>query len=339
MPAKERKNILFDFLVQPKFKVWRHVIAVIMFSFISVGQSLFVFGSQAEALGNHVYWFGIGNTIAMIAFLYLNLYALAPRLLLKNRYVEYLAALLTGTVVYLIIKSMIETCMFLQVGVVRNFNAITLLDGLSNLVLYSICIASSSVTALFKQWIADTERINDLESTRLKNSVDEIKSHINTKSLSNVLSYASEKVKTDPEETSGVLFKLSEVLRYELYDCKREKVLLESDIEFIRKYLSLEQLNGNFTFTISVSIPGKNNLFIPPFIFAPVVQKIIEQHPTDVSISFDIGNNLLKFDSKVSGADLTKCDFSKEEQRLSGLYRYYVKISKDIASVEFQLSI
>ncbi len=339
MLVKEHKNILFDFLVEPSFKGWRHMIAIIMFSFISVGQSLFLFDNQTESLGNKIYWFGIANTIVIIAFLYFNLYMLIPRLLLKSCYIEYLIALLAGTIVYLIIKSIIESYIFSQIGIIRNFNAITLLDGFSNMVLYSICIASSSVTTLFKQWMTDTKRINDMEIDRLKRSVDEIKSHINAKSLSDVLSYASEKVKTSPEETSAVLFKLSKVLRYELYDCKREKILLESDIEFINEYLSLEQLNTRFTYRISASIPEKNSLFVPPFIFAPVIRKIIEQQPTDISINFDVHNGVLKFQGQVSGADLTICDFSKEKQRLYNFYRYDAKIDKNRESVELQLSL
>jgi len=303
MPANEHKSILFDFLIQPRFRVWRHLFVLVAFSFVSIGQSLFVFENQAETLGNGVYWFGIGNTVAMITLFYLNLYFLVPRLLLNNKYIEYFILLLAQVSLYMLLKGVVEFYMLSHVGIVRNFNAVSLLDGLSNLTLYAICIASCSATTFFKQWIADTERINKLENNQLSNSVDEIKSHINPKSLSNVLRYMSEKVKTDPDEASDILFRLSDVLRYELYDCKREKVLLESDIEFIDKYLSLEQLNGQNRFSYTISTTGNVNLFVPPFFFMPVIQKIIEQQPADMQISFDIHTDSVLFECKASGAN------------------------------------
>lgn len=339
MLTNGQNNILFNFLIQPRFRIWRHIFIIIILSFVSIGQSMFVFGDQAEALGNTIYWYGFFNAVAIIVFFYFNLYFLVPRFLLKNRYVEYYIILLAGTAVYLILKGTVEYLILSQLGIVRSVNIVTFLDGLSNLALYSICIASSSATSLFKQWITDTEKIHALENTQLRSSVDEIKNHINPKSLSGVLTYAAEKVKTDSSEASDVLFRLSDILRYELYDCKREKVLLESDIDFIDKYLSLEQLNSRNRFTYTISVTKKMSLLVPPFIFMPVVQKVLEQLPTDMQIKFEVDNNLVKFSCNVSGTDLTQCDFSKEEQSMSILYGYNIKIDKNVESVKLQLSI
>jgi LytS/YehU family sensor histidine kinase len=42
---------------------------------------------------------------------------------------------------------------------------------------------------------------------------------------------------------------LSEVLRYQLYDCNREVVLLNAEIQFIANYLQIEKLyDGNMDF-------------------------------------------------------------------------------------------
>lgn len=339
MPGTGLTNILFDFLTHPKFRVWRHALIIIVFSFISIGQSLFVFGDYMGDLGKNVYWFGISNTIVIVSFFYLNLYLLVPRLLLKNRYMEYLFALLGGTTVYLIIKGVIESYTLSHLGIWRDFTIVTLLDGLSNLTLYTICIASSSATILFRQWISDTEKINDLENNRLKKSVDEIKSLINTRLLSNVLNYASEEVKTEPDKVSDILFRLSEVLRYELYDCKREKVLLSSDIGFINQYLSLEQLNCRNNFSYAISPAKKIDLFVPPFLFMPLIKRIIEREPADMQLAFETNDNVVKFSCEVLGTDLTTCDFSKEEQRFSAYYQNNIKIEKNSESVKLWLYI
>lgn len=335
----EHKNIILDFLTHTRFRVWRHLFIVIILSFVSVGQSLFVLGEYKETLGKIFYWFGIGNAAAIIAFFYFNLYYLTPRFLLKNRYIEYCIALLAGTLIYLIIKGTVEYFILRDLGITLNINYVTLLDGISNLMLYTICIASSSAAILFKQWITDTERIHELENNQLKKSVDEIKSHINPESLFNVLDYASEKVKTDPDEVSEVLFKLSDVLRYELYDCKRDKVLLESDIEFIDNYLSLEQLNSRNKFTYTITVANRKNLFVPSSVFLPVIRRVTEMQPTDILINFDIREKRVILNCKTSGMDMTKCDLSKEEQNFSVLHGGNIKINKSVESIDLLLNI
>ncbi|MCD7900160.1 MAG: histidine kinase [Bacteroides sp.] len=334
MISRTRNNILYDFLIQPWYRIWRHVLFFLTFTFIFIGQSLFVFGDQLEAIGNKVYWFTGGSVLTMVTVLYLNIYYHVPLLLLKNKYVQFFAIFLAETALYIIIKSVVETHLLAQIGITRNFNGITLLDIISNLTLYTICIIGSSATVLFKQWITDSENIDDLKNKQLKNRVEELKNRINPKFLTNILDYVSEKVKSDSCAASDILFSLSDMLRYELYDCKREKVLLDSDVEFIDAYLSLEQLNHPGTFTHTITTTGKSKLFVPPFTYVPIIRKIIEQHPTSIHITFDIGKHSVTFRCTVSGANLGHCDFSPEKQRLAAIHHKNINLVNTADSVE-----
>lgn len=75
--------------------------------------------------------------------------------------------------------------------------------------------------------------------------------------------------KIDPTKTSNMLMKLSRLLRYQLYDGKREMLLLDSEIKFLRNYLSLmkdDGLCGDYQVetegnTMGVMVPSM--LFIP----------------------------------------------------------------------------
>lgn len=197
-----------------------HFLVLVVLSLVSLGQSLFVFGEQAEALGRQVLWFGIGNTLVIIAAFYINLYIFIPRFFLKHRYALYLLALLGATAFYLVMKGAAEYYMLLGVGIRRSFNAVTLLDGLSNLVLYSICVASSSAGVLFRLFAEDRRRIGKLENERLRSKVETFKSNIDTEHLYQVLDFAAERVKTNPAEASEAIFKLGDALRNELYGRK-----------------------------------------------------------------------------------------------------------------------
>ena len=218
--------------------------------------------------------------------------------------------------IYLILKWQFESYLLSEIGVERKFNIVTVLDFFSNLAIYIIFIISSALTILFRHWTTDSERISDLKNKQLKGGIDELKNRINPKSVSNVLDYASEKVKTNSKEASEILFKLSDVLRYELYDCKREKVLLESDIGFIDKYLALEQLNSP-GFTYKIVNNSVSNLFVSPFSFLPTILKIIERRPAAIAIAFDADDKSVYF----------KCEVS---ETVAANEKYFIELQQDI---------
>lgn len=55
-----------------------------------------------------------------------------------------------------------------------------------------------------------------------------------------------------------MLMKLSQLLRYQLYDCSRTKVLLSSEINFLNNYLTLEQ-NSQAQFNYELLADGEVN--------------------------------------------------------------------------------
>ncbi len=339
MLSDRHKNILFDLLTQREFRLWRHMFFIVAFFPIGLSQSFFVFDGSAEIPTNTIYGFGICLAVTIIALVYFNIYFLATHFLPGGEYASYIIALLLSVLGFVSVKYTAEYWFFSNAGIIREFNEVTVLDGLSNLMLYTICIASGSITILFKRWMADNAIIESLESKQLKNSIEEIKNRIHPKFLYATLDYASEKVKSEPEQASDTLFKLSELLRYQLYDCKRSKVLLESDIEFIRNYLILETQNSESRLSFTISVSGERNKFIPPSLFIPWIEEITRQHPTELHVKFGIDDCLIRFKCLVSGMDLSRCDFPKIEQKLALLYDNDITTNKGPDSLELQLRI
>ena len=339
MLTHRHQNILFEFLTQPRFRIWRHLLFLIIFFPIGLTQAFFVFDGHTGISTNSIYGFGTGLAVTIIGFVYFNIYFLAVRFLSRGEYASYIIALLLSVSGFVFIKYTAEYWIFSNAGIYRGFNAVSVLDGLSNLMLYAICIASGSITLLFKQLIADHAQIENLENKQLKTSIDEIKNRINPRFLYTTLDYAFEKVKSDPEQTSDTLFKLSELLRYQLYDCTRDKVLLKSDIEFIRNYLLLVQQNSKNSFSYTVSVSGDTTKFISHALFMPWIEEIIRQRPTGLFIQFVVDDCSIKFKCAVSGIDLSRCDFKKAEQKPILLYGNDIAINKGADSITLQLKI
>ena len=339
MITGKHKNRLFDVLSQRKFRLWRHLFFIGIIIPIGLSQSFFILADSELISTSTIYGFGICLSAAIIALVYSNIYFLASRFLPKNEYATYIIALLISVWGFVFLKYYAEYRIFSKVGIIREFNGISVLDALSNLVLYAICVAGGSIILLFNRWLAGNAAIENLESKQLKNSIEEIINRINPKFLYATLDYASKKVKSEPEQTSETLFKLSELLRYQLYDCKRNKVLLESDIEFIRNYLILEQQNSKNRLSFTISVKGNSKQFIPPALFTPWIEEIILQHPTELYLKFDMDDCFIKFECKVSKMDLSRCDFTRIEEKLKLVYGHDIAIRKGIDSIALQLKI
>jgi len=115
-----------------------------------------------------------------------------------------------------------------------------------------------------------------------------------------MLNNANVLTKKDPNKASEVLMKLSDLLRYQLYDSARDKVLLTSDIRFIEDFLNLEKVRrDNFDFLISKE-GDLSGVQIPPLLFISFVENAVK-HNNDteklsfVNLFFNVSNNELSF--------------------------------------------
>jgi sensor histidine kinase YesM len=317
--------------------MWRHVIFILLFLPIALSMSFSVFSEHVDVLGGKVWLFGVCLAVIPVSFVYFNLKLLIPRYFAKNMYRAYIANFLLCILLFLSITYLVKYLILSTRGIKMEFNVYVLLDGLSDLVLYIICIAGSSVTTMLQQWARDASKIDDLENVWLRSNLDELKNRINPEFLYSVLEHSSETVKAEPEKVSVTLLRLSKLLRYELYDCKRERVLMRSDLSFIGNYLSLEQQNAENNFVYKISAVGNSDFFIAPFLFMPFIQEIMKQKPSELRLNFEFGDNIIRFTVNVTDIDLLSCDFQKVEQKFTIFYGGDFGINRDKRSLELVL--
>lgn len=313
MVIDRTNNIVFDFLTDRRFSIERKLLYIVMLIGCSFGQVFLMFGEQIESLGYVAYVIGGALALLYVLLLHFNITYLVPRFLLRNKYVEYFTLLLVGIVaVLLCVRFFTKYPIFCLYRSINSFNVIGLIDTLSSLIITAICVTSSLIPTLVRQWLLDIRNIGNLENRRLKSTIDEFKNHINTELLYDIIENASEQVKTAPDKASDMIFSLSELLRYELYDCKREKVILHSDIEFIRNYLSLvHQVSPSFVYSISVT--GNTNLFVPPLQFLSFIQERVNLQPEKLDIYYVIDNMAIELKCEVSRCNLSETELMRLE--------------------------
>jgi LytS/YehU family sensor histidine kinase len=137
------------------------------------------------------------------------------------------------------------------------------------------------------------EQIDELKSTVQESELQFLKSQVNPhflfNNLNNLYSYAIEK----SPKTPGIILELSSVLRYMLYDCKEKFVALRKEIEHLKNFTQLNELQieerGKVTFKTENITSGYR---IAPLILTVFIENAFK-HSTasqskDIFITIDI---------------------------------------------------
>ena len=217
------------------------------------------------------------------------MYVLVPKLLFRNKNIEYCLAVISIIIV-------VAICGYF-------FNPFDKGHGL-NIPLFSfltvLLLAASSSIKLFQKGMMDKQLIYELKQSKTSAELEQLKNQINPHFLFNMLNNANVLTKKDPEKASQVLMKLSDLLRYQLYDSARDKVLLTSDIHFLEDFLNLEKVRRD-SFDFLISKEGDlSGVQIPPLLFISFVENAVK-HNNDatkssfINLYFDVRNNELFF--------------------------------------------
>lgn len=270
------ENVLFRFLIASDRRLFRHLLFIFF-----IGVVLYNSRSVIDS--------PVGVFIYFIILFYINMYLLVPKFLFKNRNIAYCLSVIGILVV-------VAFCGYF----INPFNKE---HGL-NIPLFSfltaLLLAASSSIKLFQKGMMDKQLIYELEQSKSYAELEQLKNQINPHFLFNMLNNANVLTKKDPDKASQVLMKLSDLLRYQLYDSARDKVLLTSDIHFLENFLNLEKVRRD-SFDFLISKEGDlSGVQIPPLLFISFVENAVK-HNNDVTKSsyvnlyFDVRNDELFF--------------------------------------------
>ena len=91
--------------------------------------------------------------------------------------------------------------------------------------------------------------------------------HFLFNTLNSIYSLSLQKSDQAPE----VVIKLADIMRYLIYECNEEKILLDKEIEFIRNYIGIEKIRykADIRFTVEGNTSG---IMIEPFLFISFIE-------------------------------------------------------------------
>jgi two-component system LytT family sensor kinase len=135
---------------------------------------------------------------------------------------------------------------------------------------------SGVVALIIKGFVTWVNEIKLKENFREKNHQMEmalIKSQLDPHLLFNTINNIDALILNDSVAASEYLNKLSDIMRFILYETKPDKILLSKEIEYIGKYISLQKIrtaNENYVHFSVTGIVGTKS--IAPMVFIPFIE-------------------------------------------------------------------
>lgn len=344
MIQMKEKNFIPPFLYDTHFRVWRHLIFIIVLAIITFNQVFITFKDSQPVLGSHIYLICFLLWIAYLAAMYFNYFYLAPRLLLKGKYTIYSIVLcliaFAFPMLFVCEEYWLRNAFGLPHRITSYTNPLILVDNLSTTVITAVCFCSMSVIMLFREWIKGNEEVSRLEKERIRSELNKLKGQIAPAFLSRTLRHASSLAESKPQQSSDMLMQLGQLLRYQLYDCNRERILLKSEINSLNKFFELEQSNSP-GIRYQIHIKGDiSSTFVSPMLFLSIVQWMTTESNL-VDLHFVLDSTTLIFRCK-SDNDKSQDEDSLSliKQRLDLQYpdKYTLTLSREVIELKIDVS-
>jgi two-component system, LytTR family, sensor kinase len=228
---------------------------------------------------------------------YFNLYYLIPNYLAKRAFL-YFALVIVSAALITPIEVFVLYVWFSKLPVFRNILVNSQMDFFFGNVL--VTMLSTTCRVIMDWWRYQTEKQVLLTQT-MQSELRFLKSQINPHFLFNTLNnlYALTLKKSD--QAPEIVLKLSEIMRYMLYECNERRVLLSKEIQYIHNYLDLERLRQPKEADISFVTEGHiSEQMVAPLLFVPFLENSFK-HGLNHQLQ---GGGFVRLHLRVSGDNL-----------------------------------
>tara|TARA_B100000768_G_scaffold181904_1_gene207292 strand:+ start:3088 stop:4050 length:963 start_codon:yes stop_codon:yes gene_type:complete len=241
----------------------------------------------------------IGFPIHM-ALCYTNIYVLMPSFLYSRKYSIFVLLLLASIFTMVLIKFNLTYYLVSQNVWPEGpevINTITLSYAIDMMIGELYVITFVTAIKITMDWIKEHKRVTDLEKVQLETELlflrSQISPHFFFNTLNNIYSLAIEK----SDKTAKIVLRLSELMRYLLYETKSKRQSLEKEIICIQNYLELERVRHEDLLEVNMNISGNiNDKKIAPIILLSFVENAFKH-----GVNKNIGNIKININFIVDG--------------------------------------
>ena len=138
------------------------------------------------------------------------------------------------------------------------------------------------------------QKLEETEKEKISAELNFLRSQINPHFLFNVLNTIYFQIDKTNVQARNSIERFSEMLRYQLYDCKTDRIEIKREIEYIQSYVSIQRLRLDEGTDIRFQLgSGLEGFAIAPFMFLTLVENAFKhishfKTPSENKIHIDI---------------------------------------------------
>ncbi|HEY4784961.1 MAG TPA: histidine kinase [Bacteroidales bacterium] len=280
---------------------------------------VFVFKNQTLTLERA---FGVELCyLVFIAFnYYFHLHFSLPKLLNKHRYLPFTIVVLISFLLTSLLRSFVVLFInsrFYHISMSRHDFINLYFNSLLNIFIWTALLLA--VKIMFDK--IKLQRYSDaVEKEKISNELNFLRSQNEPHFLFNSLNSIYFQIEKSNKGARDSLMRLSEMMRYQLYECNAERIAVEKEIAYLKNYIELQKLRLNKNYKISFKEDFRTgNFSISPLLLIPLVEnafKHVSNYPNKTNeIHIELSGSDSTFKCKVSN---TFEDIKPENETLAG---------------------
>jgi len=187
---------------------------------------------------------------------YITIYFIVPWFLKRKKYLLFVLLTIVLIAVSALLRALVARQMGLHVFTDSPVPAFSRLF-LNSLVNIFVWVELFIIGKMIADRIYNQQQLALLEKERMKHELDFLKAQINPHALFNSLNSIYGHIDKSNQTARNILLKFSDILRYQLYDCSEDKISLEKEVEYIRNYISFQQIRKDENLEVNVEVEGE----------------------------------------------------------------------------------
>lgn len=154
----------------------------------------------------------------------------------------------------------------------------------------------------FITWYAEIKLKEDLNKKNYEMELALVKSQISPHFLFNTINNIDVLIEKDAGKASVYLNKLSDIMRFMLYETKTEKIPLAKEITYIEKYIDLQKIRSSNPDYVRYKAEGNmQHVLVEPMLFIPFIENAFKHGESKkkeqaIDIHFTITPNKIVFE-------------------------------------------
>jgi hypothetical protein len=255
----------------------------------------------------------------LIVFFYLNLQIFTPILLTKKKVIPFLGALTLGLLACLLIPELLLRFFVFEpspilpppqpmgnmnmpnMAVPPPPNNMIFPHQISTFLSFSFVALVSSMLALVRDRLREREEKQQIQIEKVAAELAVLKLQISPHFLFNTLNNIRWLTRQKSDKAEDAVVKLSQLLRYVIYQSHQEKVPLSQEISHLQHYIDLQKMRLNEKDHVTFICEGAIEKYqIEPLLFIPFVENAFKyglhsQHKSEIVVGMRVSENTLLF--------------------------------------------